>query len=62
MNKTRNEKIEDILMIIASIVFIISITLFFITGIKSCIKTNYAKITGENFTIPKIEGAYYYER
>lgn len=62
MNKTRWEKLENIVLVIAGIVFIISITLFFITGIKSCTKTNYAKITGENFTIPKIEGAYYYER
>lgn len=62
MNKTKYEKIEDILVVISSIVFIISVITFFTFLIKLDTTTKYATIKGESFTIPKIEGAYYYER
>ena len=46
---------KQIIAIIFSIIFIIA-------GIAMNNKTEYAKITGESFTIPKIEGTGYFER
>lgn len=45
-----------------NIILLVLAIIFLVLAIITQPKTQYATIKGESFTIPKIEGDYYYER